>query len=123
MRARSYINERKLIIEVQPTSNSQPPEVGATSSVHSQDIQISDSPNVVDVSNTSSGVNIFTEPHVPDVTNSSPQNSDFIVTESAFLISLYDVGDILKGNVIVRNLSDDAKANYLSHDFTPGKNF
>ncbi|KAI6647649.1 hypothetical protein LOD99_8614 [Oopsacas minuta] len=93
-RARSNINERELVIEIQPTSNSQPPEAGTTSSVHSQDIQISNSPNVIDVSITSSGVNIFTEPYVPDVTNSSPQDSDFIVNESAFKISFYDVGKL-----------------------------
>lgn len=118
-RARSTTSERKLVTEVWPIL-----EAGSASLVHSQDIQTSHSMNVVDVHNTSSGADILTELQVPDVGRSSPQDIDAIeINESTSPISHYDVGDILNGIILVRNLSDAAKENYLSHHFIPGKNF
>ena len=117
-RARSTTSEIKLVAEVQPI-----PEAGSASLVHSQDIQISHSMNVVDVHNTSSGADILTELQVPDVERSSPRDIDAIeINESTFPISHYDDGDILNGIILVRNFSDAAKEKLVAPLYS-GKSF
>lgn len=74
------------------------------------------------VSNSSSSINILTDGHVPVITNLSPQGLDaFEINESAFSKSHYDVGDILKGNILVK-ISVTRNRLTMSLHVTPGNN-